>query len=50
MCELGRDYPFVLCSPQLEEGRAWKPDDLHALIGALQARLRIDARASAAPA
>lgn len=38
----GRDYPFVLCSPQLEEGRAWKPEDLHALIGALQARLRID--------
>lgn len=41
--EQGRDYPFVLCSPQLEEGRAWQPADLHALIGALQARLRIDA-------
>jgi hypothetical protein len=41
--EQGRDYPFVLCSPQLEEGRDWEPDDLHALIGALQTRLRIDA-------
>lgn len=38
----GRDFPFVLCSPQLEEGRTWSAHDQHALIGALQARLRID--------
>ncbi len=41
--EQGRDLPFILCSPQLEAGRAWSPDDLHALMAALQARLRIDA-------
>lgn len=41
--EQGVDYPFVLCSPQLEAGRGWKPDDLHLLISALQTRLRIDA-------
>lgn len=38
----GRDYPFVLCSPQLEEDRRWQPEELHTLIAALQARLRID--------
>ncbi len=41
--EQGRDLPFILCSPQLEAGRAWSPDDLHVLMAALQARLRIDA-------
>lgn len=39
----GRDYPFILCSPQLEQGQRWNPDTLHALLPALQARLRIDA-------
>jgi predicted peptidase len=48
--EQGLEYPFVLCSPQLEEGRAWKPDELHALIGALQTRCASTRRASAAPA
>ena len=33
----GRRYPFILCSPQLDAG-SWKPDTLHALRAALQAR------------
>lgn len=40
---LGADYPFVLCSPQLEAGASWNPDTLHALQAALRQRLRIDA-------
>ena len=39
----GADYPFILCSPQLEEGQRWQPDTLHALLAALRAQLRIDA-------
>jgi predicted peptidase len=38
----GRHYPFILCSPQLEEGQDWRVDTLHALRLALQARLRVD--------
>jgi len=38
----GRSYPFILCSPQLEEGQSWNPDTLHALRAALQARYRVD--------
>jgi predicted peptidase len=38
----GTAYPFVLCSPQLEEGATWLPARLHALKLALQSRLRID--------
>ena len=37
----GRRYPFILCSPQLDAG-SWKPDTLHALRAALQARYRVD--------
>jgi predicted peptidase len=44
----GADYPFVLCSPQLEEGRRWSPDTLHALLPALHARLRLDPRRTTA--
>ena len=40
----GRDYPCILCSPQLEEGQRWNPDTLHALRSTLQARYRVDAR------
>lgn len=43
----GLDYPFVLCSPQLPAGR-WDADRLHALLGALAERLRIDRRRVAA--
>lgn len=38
----GRDYPFVLCSPQLEAGAMWDPHALHALVGVLAERWRID--------
>lgn len=40
----GRAYPFILCSPQLEEGQRWNPDTLHALRAVLQARYRVDAQ------
>jgi predicted peptidase len=39
----GADYPFILASPQLEEGRRWEAVRLHGLMLALQARLRVDA-------
>jgi len=38
----GRDYPFVLVSPQLPAGRRWSASDLHALLGVLRRDLRID--------
>lgn len=37
----GAHYPFILCSPQLPAGR-WSPTLLHAMLPALQSRLRID--------
>lgn len=40
----GLDLPFVLVSPQLEEGRRWDVVALQALNVALQARLRVDPR------
>lgn len=39
----GVDYPFILASPQLEDGRRWESVRLHHLLQALQARLRIAA-------
>jgi predicted peptidase len=39
----GADYPFILASPQLEEGRRWEAVRLHGLLLALRARLRVDA-------
>jgi predicted peptidase len=39
---LGGQWPVVLVSPQLEEGAAWNPADLHALANLLKARMRID--------
>ena len=48
----GRDYPFILCSPQLEsatdEDAPWDPAVLHALLPVLRARWRIDARRTTA--
>lgn len=38
----GRHYPFVLCSPQLDDNRRWQPAELHALLGVLRQRWRID--------
>jgi len=39
----GTDYPFILVSPQLAEGRRWAAQELHALLAALQSVLRVDA-------
>lgn len=42
----GRQYPFVMCSPQLDpssdEDREWDVAPLHALLGVLLQRLRVD--------
>lgn len=38
----GAAWPVVLVSPQLEAGSSWNPDDLHALVTQLKARMRID--------
>ena len=42
LADRGAAYPFILVSPQLEEGRRWDSVPLHALLLALQTRLRID--------
>ena len=42
----GKQYPLVLVSPQLGENREWDPDELHALLGQLQARFHVDAERS----
>ena len=42
LAERSANYPFILVSPQLDEGRRWDSVPLHALLLALQARLRID--------
>ncbi|MDT7835923.1 dienelactone hydrolase family protein [Aquabacterium sp. OR-4] len=39
----GRSYPWLMCSPQLDAGRRWQPDALHALLGALRQGWHIDA-------
>lgn len=44
LVDAGQDWPFVLCSPQLEAGARWNPQDLHALRSALCQRWRIDDR------
>ncbi len=38
----GKQYPFVLVSPQLDEDRIWEPAELHALLGQLQSRFYVD--------
>ena len=38
----GVEYPFILVSPQLDDDRKWDAAPLHALLIALQARLRVD--------
>jgi predicted peptidase len=38
----GTEYPFILVSPQLADGRRWEATALHALLAALQSKLRID--------
>jgi predicted peptidase len=35
-------YPFILASPQLEDGARWEPERLHRLLLALKARLHVD--------
>ena len=44
----GADYPFILCSPQLEAGRRWSPETLHAVLPALRLHGRIDPRRTTA--
>lgn len=43
LVDQGREFPFILVSPQLDEGRSWEPRELQALSQALQRRLRVDA-------
>jgi len=40
----GAAWPFIVVSPQLEDGARWDPGRLHRLLGALQDRLHIDPR------
>lgn len=40
--EAGRDYPFVLLSPQIEARQRWQPEHLHGLLEAATERWRID--------
>jgi len=42
LADRGANYPFILVSPQLDEGRRWDAVPLHALLLALQTRLRVD--------
>jgi predicted peptidase len=42
LVERDPDFPFILVSPQLESEVVWNPHDLHALLGELLKRLRID--------
>jgi len=37
------DFPFIVVSPQLDDEDVWNPHNLHALLGSLRTRLRIDA-------
>jgi predicted peptidase len=39
----GKSFPFVVVSPQVDEGGAWDPHWLHGLLELLKVRLRIDA-------
>lgn len=38
----GQAFPFIVVSPQVEEGALWAPERMHKLLLALQARLHID--------
>lgn len=38
----GTDYPFILVSPQLADGRRWAARELHALLAVLTSSLRVD--------
>ena len=40
----GREFPFILVSPQCPEGRIWDEQELIALLDDLQARYRVDPR------
>ncbi|MDP1899259.1 MAG: dienelactone hydrolase family protein [Rubrivivax sp.] len=44
LVDQGREFPFILASPQLDVDRRWDPHELQALSQALQRRLRIDAQ------
>ena len=40
----GRDFPFILASPQCPEGQVWDTDALIGLVDTLQAQLAVDAK------
>lgn len=40
----GREFPFILASPQCPEGQVWDADTLIALVDTLQTQLRVDAK------
>ena len=40
----GKDFPFILVSPQLDDDRSWQIHEQQALVDALRKRLRIDPR------
>ncbi|MEM8679021.1 MAG: dienelactone hydrolase family protein [Planctomycetota bacterium] len=42
LIEQGRDFPFVIVSPQCAEGQAWQPPELHALLDDVIAKTNID--------
>jgi predicted peptidase len=39
----GREFPFIVVSPQVDDDDVWDAHEVHALLEALKARLRIDA-------
>ncbi|HTH45948.1 MAG TPA: prolyl oligopeptidase family serine peptidase [Candidatus Limnocylindria bacterium] len=39
----GREFPFILASPQCPEGQVWDDDALLSLVDTLQSELRVDA-------
>ena len=42
LVEAGREFPFILVSPQCPEGEAWSPEALGALVDHLEAEHNID--------
>ena len=42
LAKQGRDFPFILASPQCPEGQVWDTDTLIGLVDTLQAQLRVD--------
>lgn len=43
LARAGQQFPFLLCSPQLDAEREWDPAMLHALLGQLRRHWHVDA-------